>query len=49
MVLNHLQAKINYNIALGKTGELDNTATGVALKVATAKFNAWQFSLAYFF
>ncbi len=49
MVLGHLQAKINYNIALGKTGELDNTATGVALKVATAKFNAWQFSLAYFF
>lgn len=50
MVLNHLQAKINYNIALGKTGEMKGkNATDVAWKVASAKFNAWQFSLAYFF
>lgn len=50
MVLNHLQAKINYNIALGKTGEMKGKeATEVAWKVASAKFNAWQFSLAYFF
>ncbi len=50
MVLNHLQAKINYNIALGKTGDMKGkNATDVAWKVASAKFNAWQFSLAYFF
>ena len=50
MVLGHLQAKINYNVSLGKTGEMKGKeATDVAWKVAGAKFNAWQFSLAYFF
>ena len=51
-VLNHLQVTVNYNIALGKTGEVDlklgadatwNTLTG------KSKANAWQVSAAYFF
>lgn len=44
-IVNHLQAKLNYNFALGKTGEFNtsNTAAG------SAKFNAWQVSLAYLF
>ena len=52
MVLNHLQVTVNYNIALGKTGDVDlkqgldatwNTLTG------KSKANAWQVSAAYFF
>lgn len=51
-LLNHLQVTVNYNIALGKTGEVDlkqgadaawNTLTG------NSKANAWQVSAAYFF
>lgn len=51
-VLNHLQVTVNYNIAIGKTGEVDlkqgadatwNTLTG------KSKANAWQVSAAYFF
>lgn len=49
-VLSHLQAKINYNIALGKTGEFKETdALGKVKEVGSAKFNSWQISLAYFF
>lgn len=49
-VLSHLQAKLNYNIALGKTGEMKGTDQyGVLKEVGSAKFNAWQFSLTYFF
>lgn len=51
-LLNHLQITVNYNIALGKTGDVDlkqgadaawNTLTG------KSKANAWQVSAAYFF
>ena len=47
-VLSKLQAKLNYNIALGKTGEFKDVST-TAKQVSEAKFNAWQVSLAYFF
>ena len=48
-VLSKLQAKLNYNIALGKTGEVDATVAGVTKEISSAKFNAWQGSLAWFF
>lgn len=47
-ILNKLQAKLNYNVALGKTGEFESISA-TAKQVADAKFNAWQVSLAYFF
>ena len=47
-VAGHLQAKLNYNVALGKTGEFESVSSTVK-QVADAKFNAWQISLAYFF
>ncbi|SFW28928.1 Outer membrane protein beta-barrel domain-containing protein [Prevotellaceae bacterium HUN156] len=48
-ILSKLQAKLNYNVALGKTGEVEATFDGVRQAVGSAKFNAWQVSLAYFF
>ena len=48
-VLNHLQAKLNYNFALGKTGEIEATYGGVKRVIGGAKANSWQISLAYFF
>ena len=47
-VAGHLQAKLNYNVALGKTGEFESVSSTVK-QVVDAKFNAWQVSLAYFF
>jgi hypothetical protein len=47
-IAGHLQAKLNYNVALGKTGEFESVSTTVK-QVVDAKFNAWQISLAYFF
>ena len=47
-ILSKLQAKLNYNIALGTTGEFESVSSTVK-QVADAKFNAWQVSLAYFF
>ena len=47
-VTGHLQAKLNYNVALGKTGEFESVSSTVK-QVVDAKFNAWQVSLAYFF
>ena len=49
MLLNHLQAKLNYNFALGKTGEIETTINGVKNTIGGAKANSWQISLAYFF
>jgi len=49
MLLSHLQAKLNYNFALGKTGEIETTVNGVTKTIGGAKANAWQISLAYFF
>ena len=47
-VAGHLQAKLNYNVALGKTGEFENVSSTFK-QVSEAKFNSWQISLAYFF
>ncbi len=52
MALSHLQVKLNYNIALGKTGEVEmlDAATGAVKSVlGDAKANAWQLSIAYLF
>lgn len=50
-ILSKLQLKINYNIALGKTGEVEvKDGANAAWKTITgAKANAWQLSAAYFF
>lgn len=51
-ILSKLQLKVNYNIALGKTGEIEvKDGTNAAWDVITgkAKANAWQVSAAYFF
>lgn len=45
MVLNHLQASVNYNIACGNAGEI-HLWDGVKNKT---KSNAWQIALAYYF
>jgi hypothetical protein len=47
-IAGHLQAKLNYNVALGKTGEVESVGA-VVKELGSAKFNAWQISLAYFF
>jgi hypothetical protein len=47
-LMSKLQAKFNYNVALGKTGEFESVSQ-TAKQVIDAKFNAWQISLAYFF
>jgi len=47
-LLGHLQAKFNYNFALGKTGEI-RSVSDANRAVGKAKFNAWQLSLAYLF
>lgn len=48
----HVQLSVNYNIALGKTGEFDAgkvvNAAGDQL-FGDAKTNSWQIGLAYFF
>ena len=50
-VASHLQVKLNYNIALGKTGEVEVwDATKAAWDTVNGgKANAWQISAAYFF
>jgi len=52
LALNHLQVKLNYNIALGKTGEVEalDAATGAVKSVlGKGKASAWQLSVAYLF
>ena len=48
-VLSKLQAKINYNFALGKTGEVTPLEGAKQVFNGSAKINTWQISLAYFF
>ena len=48
-VLSKLQAKINYNFALGKTGEVTPLEGAKQVFNGSAKINTWQMSLAYFF
>ena len=47
-ILGHLQATVNYNFALGKTGDF---GVGTAANIVTGKMktNSWQVSAAYFF
>jgi hypothetical protein len=49
--INHIQLKINYNIAFGKTGEVEVKKVGEKVweTVTGAKENAWQISAAYIF
>ena len=49
MVLKHLQATVNYNIACGKTGEITLRDTGHAISKSKGKSNSWQLGLAYIF
>ena len=50
-VLSHLQVKVNYNIALGKTGEIEiwEAAKNTWSPTSNGRANAWQISAAYFF
>ena len=51
-VMSHLQLSANYNIALGKTGEVDvNSALNQTWNTAIgeAKASSWQIALAYYF
>jgi hypothetical protein len=51
-VLSHLQVSANYNIALGKTGEVKPSEATSAIWDAVkgeAKANSWQIALAYYF
>jgi hypothetical protein len=49
--ISHIQLKVNYNIALGKTGEVEvkDAATSAWKTITGAKANAWQISAAYYF
>lgn len=50
-VMNHLQLTVNYNFALGKTGEIEvwDAAKKTWNAVTDGKTSAWQISAAYFF
>ncbi len=49
-VLNHVQLHINYNIALGDTGEWKEDATSAGWGyIKGSKVNTWQVSAAYIF
>ena len=47
-LVSHLEIGFNYNIALGKTGEV-NEVDGAKNLVGNGKANAWQISAAYYF
>ena len=52
LLMDYLQLSANYNIALGKTGEVDfKSGTSAAWDTVRgkAKANAWQIALAFFF
>ena len=51
-IMSHLQLTANYNIALGKTGEVsfkDTTSAIGNLITGDATANSWQIALAYYF
>lgn len=51
-LLKHLQATVNYNFAIGKTGDFDNVGSAIESatnKTIKAKANAWQVAVAYYF
>jgi len=54
MLISHLEIGFTYNIACGKTGEVNITdvagsAAGQALGIKSNRTNAWQVSAAYYF
>ena len=54
MLLNHIQASVNYNFSLGKTGEfkVENYQAedlGKNGSTSSGKMNAWQLSVVYYF
>ena len=50
-LFSHLQASVNYNIAVGKTGEatFSKTASEVSNAISKGRTNSWQIAVAYFF
>jgi hypothetical protein len=49
VLLNHLQAHLNYNIALGNTSEYSTLTDGAWNVMTKSKTNTWQVSLAWLF
>lgn len=49
VLLSHLQAHVNYNIALGNTSEYSELTDGVWNVMTKSKTNTWQISVAYLF
>lgn len=51
MLLNHLQVSANYNVACGKTGDVNvlTPQTAAESLFSKGRSNAWQVSLAYYF
>ncbi|MBR3883574.1 MAG: porin family protein [Bacteroidaceae bacterium] len=45
----HVQAHVNYNIALGKTSQYTTIINGAESLIKEEKTNTWQISLAYIF
>ena len=48
-VLKHLQVTVNYNVALGKTGEVTVAGVGQDAFKGKLKSNSWQIAAAYYF
>lgn len=49
VLLSHIQAHVNYNIALGNTSEYMELTDGVWNVMTKSKTNTWQISVAYLF
>lgn len=49
VLFSHLQAHINYNIAMGNTSEYSEFANGAWNVMTKSKTNTWQISVAYLF
>lgn len=49
VLFSHLQAHVNYNIAMGDTGEYSEFTDAAWNVVTKSKTNTWQISLAYLF
>lgn len=49
VLLSHLQAHINYNIAMGNTSEYSEFVDGAWNVMTKSKTNTWQISVAYLF
>lgn len=49
VLLKHLQAHVNYNIALGTTAEYSSVLSATESALTKSKTNTWQISLAYLF